>query len=135
MSVTDLKINKMKKQKLFLEIFPPFLFLFVAIIVLVVWWLGQSFHKFHINQKREALVTYINLLKNDIDNQSVFFKGENLNKFCKDSAKTSKCRITILTHEGKVLVDSHEDPSRMGDHRQRPEILDALNKESGVSIR
>lgn len=44
-------------------------------------------------------------------------------------------RVTIISLNGTVLGDSEEDPSRMENHSDRPEVVQALSAGSGVNIR
>lgn len=44
-------------------------------------------------------------------------------------------RITVIDSEGIVLADSDEDPSKMENHKNRPEIKTALSNQTGQSIR
>jgi len=44
-------------------------------------------------------------------------------------------RITIINKDGVVLGDSEEDPATMDNHANRPEIIEALSKGTGSSIR
>jgi two-component system, OmpR family, phosphate regulon sensor histidine kinase PhoR len=44
-------------------------------------------------------------------------------------------RITIIDLEGKVLADSDEDPTAMGNHGNRPEVIGALAGDISRSIR
>jgi two-component system phosphate regulon sensor histidine kinase PhoR len=47
----------------------------------------------------------------------------------------SGMRVTVIASSGLVLADSQSDPSTMENHADRPEILDALAKGDGRSIR
>ena len=47
----------------------------------------------------------------------------------------SGARVTVITANGLVLADSQSDPHTMENHAGRPEIMDALAKGSGQSIR
>ncbi|MFQ5505610.1 MAG: ATP-binding protein [Planctomycetota bacterium] len=44
-------------------------------------------------------------------------------------------RLTVIRPDGRVLADSEEDPSRMDDHSNRPEILAAGSEGFGTAIR
>lgn len=44
-------------------------------------------------------------------------------------------RITAIAPDGRVLADTEGDPDRMENHRQRPEVMEALNGRVGQSIR
>ena len=47
----------------------------------------------------------------------------------------TQVRYTVITRDGEVLGDSDEKPEVMNNHKSRPEILQALMGEKGVSIR
>jgi two-component system phosphate regulon sensor histidine kinase PhoR len=44
-------------------------------------------------------------------------------------------RFTVISKDGEVLADSRELPERMENHRERPELLEALNKGVGIDER
>jgi two-component system phosphate regulon sensor histidine kinase PhoR len=44
-------------------------------------------------------------------------------------------RITIIDKDGVVLGDSEEDPATMDNHANRPEVIEAISKGTGSSIR
>lgn len=44
-------------------------------------------------------------------------------------------RLTVIRKDGSVAADSEEDPSRMHDHSNRPEILAAAEKGVGIATR
>ncbi len=50
-------------------------------------------------------------------------------------AATTGARITLVDTQGRVLVDTHEDPALMENHADRPEIRQALAEGSGQSLR
>jgi two-component system phosphate regulon sensor histidine kinase PhoR len=47
----------------------------------------------------------------------------------------SGARVTIITADGRVLADSQSDPQTMENHATRPEVLEAMAKGDGRSIR
>ena len=47
----------------------------------------------------------------------------------------SGVRVTVITADGRVLADSQSDPQTMENHAARPEILEAMAKGDGRSIR
>lgn len=42
-------------------------------------------------------------------------------------------RVTIIDPDGKVLVDSHEDPAVMENHKNRPELVTAMRTGTGFA--
>lgn len=47
----------------------------------------------------------------------------------------SGARVTVISFDGRVLADSQSDPEIMENHATRPEILEAMAKGDGRSIR
>jgi two-component system phosphate regulon sensor histidine kinase PhoR len=47
----------------------------------------------------------------------------------------SGARVTVITADGRVLADSQSDPQTMENHSTRPEIMEAMAKGDGRSIR
>ena len=54
---------------------------------------------------------------------------------CKKVGKSASTRITVILPSGRVIGDTEEDPSRMDNHVDRPEIIEALTRDSGTSTR
>ncbi len=50
-------------------------------------------------------------------------------------ARLSGNRLTIVNPQGIVLADTHENPARMVNHLQRPEIQNAINSGRGQVLR
>ncbi len=72
-----------------------------------------------------------NLVKPDLSSG----KLSNIDSQTKILSKEIGTRITIVDKEGIVLGDSQEDPGRMENHADRPEIKEALSGKTGRSIR
>ena len=47
----------------------------------------------------------------------------------------SGVRVTVITADGRVLADSQSDPQTMENHATRPEVVEAIAKGDGRSIR
>lgn len=52
-----------------------------------------------------------------------------------DEMSSSQCRITWIEADGTVKFDNRSDPSTMENHADRAEVKEALENESGTSIR
>jgi two-component system phosphate regulon sensor histidine kinase PhoR len=50
-------------------------------------------------------------------------------------ARVSRTRVTIIAGSGKVLFDSEADPTTMENHNDRPEVIDARQRDIGSSSR
>jgi len=60
---------------------------------------------------------------------------EELDELVKRVGRSAGARITVIDPEGRVLADSEKDPLSMENHGMRPEIRQAIEGESGRSIR
>ncbi len=58
-----------------------------------------------------------------------------LRAFCGKAGENSATRITVIALDGTVLADSDEDPERMENHGDRPEIVAALAGRISPSLR
>ena len=78
----------------------------------------------------------ISQLDNDakILSGSQFFEVHDVDKV-EPHALLDNLRVTIVDQKGNVLYDNYADPHTMGNHSERPEIMEALNKGEGMSIR
>ncbi len=55
--------------------------------------------------------------------------------WCRELGVKASSRITVIAPSGKVLGDSMEDPEKMDNHSDRPEVKDALRTGFGSSMR
>jgi two-component system phosphate regulon sensor histidine kinase PhoR len=62
-------------------------------------------------------------------------KSGTLDALAKGLGEQIDARVTIIAVDGTVLGDSEEDPATMENHKNRPEIRDALNTGLGESTR
>ncbi len=62
-------------------------------------------------------------------------RSPELEALARRMARDGRDRITLIDARGVVLADSEEDPARMENHSQRPEVSKALTGERGVSAR
>jgi two-component system, OmpR family, phosphate regulon sensor histidine kinase PhoR len=58
-----------------------------------------------------------------------------LNASVREYARELELRITVIDPTGRVLADSEKDPATLENHRDRPEVGQALAGRSGQSIR
>jgi len=60
---------------------------------------------------------------------------DELDTLVKKLGKQIQTRITVINSEGKVLADSEKNPKLMENHRNRPEIKQALEGRIGTTLR
>jgi two-component system phosphate regulon sensor histidine kinase PhoR len=91
------------------------------------------------NNYLETLTTHLTNLGNALSTSVMPLVEQDriaeLNRLVVDMGEETGTRITVIDRAGVVLADSEEDPSRMENHRDRPEIGLALRGGTGTSTR
>jgi two-component system phosphate regulon sensor histidine kinase PhoR len=62
-------------------------------------------------------------------------EGRQIEEFIQRMGGDLKTRITVIDSTGRVIADSHDDPRKMENHRNRPEVAAALAGSVGKSTR
>lgn len=120
------------KNRLIVKFFLSYLVVVLLIFVFFYLYAGAIIKDFHIaflsKKMQEEAKIVSRLLPFGLD-------GEALDKICRDLARDLGVRITLIALNGKVLGDSDEASMTMENHGTRPEVMEALNKGSGSSVR
>ena len=127
-----------KRKKLFTQIFPTYFLIAVISLVVAVWFVFSALNTFIFQQTRENLTARARLFSQYILESEFSPEASRIreiNRICQQAGKASRTRITVILPEGKVIGDSEEDPARMENHKDRPEISAALKTGLGSSIR
>ncbi len=125
----------MSQRPLFWKLYPWYLIIIVASLGLSAWFGASEMRKMYDAEVTETLEARARIVASNINDLILHADTTGLNNICKQTARFSDSRITIISLEGVVLADSHEDPAVMENHGQRPEILMAYSGEVGVSTR
>ncbi|MGB9824184.1 MAG: ATP-binding protein [Candidatus Hydrothermia bacterium] len=121
----------MTRKILFYIVLP--LFLATLLLTQIIYsTISRNTLKFHEEELLDFSVAILN------QNLRLFQDSKNLPSldsiFRKIDRETGK-RITIIDTSGKVILDTREEPSRMDNHRWRPEVSEALKGNIGFSLR
>lgn len=126
---------KLKRRRLIWQLYPSYLLLILLVILAVSWFVLAELRQFHYQQTSKDLRARAQLLREqvvgEIDEKQQLWLTHLITRLGEQSAT----RITVILADGRVLVDSEEDPRQMDNHRQRPEILEAFAGREGVSTR
>ncbi len=125
----------MKHQPLFLKLYPSFVFISFVSLLAVTVIAGLSFKTFHYQQRELDLEVRAKLVREEFARLIQDEKFAEIQDRCEKLGEASMTRITIILSSGKVVGDSKENPMNMDNHRDRPEISEALQSGRGVSVR
>jgi len=125
-----------KKTKLIWQIFPSFLMITLVSLAAVTSYSTNYFKKFFLKNSEKELTIRAKLLQKQFAD---ILKGGPrigyIDKQCKDIGKRTGTRVTVILPSGVVAGDSFGNIKIMENHMKRPEIMEALKRKKGVSVR
>ena len=105
----------------------PIVFLVVALgLTVFAWWQSTSLEQFSIERTQEELQSRARLFLLETTRLIQEKDLSALHGFFRKEGKATGTRITLIDNTGKVIADSDENPANMDNHRQRPEITEAI---------
>jgi len=125
----------MHRRRLLWQIYPSYLLITLISLIAVVWYASEYMREFHYESVAGGLFEQTRLVEEDV--AQLFHAPDvgRLDAFCKNLAKKVTTRITVIAASGRVIGDSLENPARMDNHADRPEVIEALAGRMGKSTR
>jgi signal transduction histidine kinase len=102
-----------------------FSLLFLALGLVFYIWIKD----FYLSQTKNALINNLKILSLTIK------EGENFDSLADEIKKNLGIRLTVISADGKVLAESHNDKAIMENHRYRDEIIEADSQKYATKIR
>ncbi len=129
----------MLRRRLIWQLYPAFLAVTLPALVAVTWYYSSALRSFYYEQMRSELGSLAHFAAEMVSTMPDMARADELDQLCKRLGGTNdvvtRTRVTVILPSGKVIGDSDEDPAVMKSHSDRPEIVDALEKGFGWSIR
>jgi two-component system phosphate regulon sensor histidine kinase PhoR len=125
----------MLKKSLLWQLYPTYLLITVAALLVITLYLSRLLPEFYYDQIAGDLKSRAELIKEPFLQRLKDEDFTSMEDMARQLGKSSSTRITIILPDGKVVADSDEDPAVMENHGNRPEIKEALEKGSGRSLR
>src|SRR5258707_1163969 len=94
---------------------------------------STAFKNFYLQSTSDALKSRTFIIKDELTKLKLDSSPLETKKKTKD--KLSDERITIENSGKKLIADSRKTPAAMENHKERPEIIEAFNGNTGSSIR
>ena len=116
----------MRNIRLFWRLFSSYLWITVVALVFVAWSGSSVLRDFYLDQVARELENGAYLCRPEVASLLASDDMEAMDRLCKSLGKATQTRITVILPSGKVVGDTEEDPRRMDNHRDRPEVAEAL---------
>jgi two-component system, OmpR family, phosphate regulon sensor histidine kinase PhoR len=125
----------MKHTRLVWQLYRSQLLITLLALLGTAWYVTHSLREFQLANTAADLEARARLVEDTV--AALIEKGDAaaFRQFCREAGKASSTRLTIIAANGAVLADSDEDPERMENHNDRPEIVAALSGKSVPSLR
>jgi two-component system phosphate regulon sensor histidine kinase PhoR len=125
----------MARNRLIWQFLLPFLIITLLALLAAAGLFSRGLDQFHLEQTRKELEARARLVAHQVGPQLRAEETARLDELCKELGALSATRLTIILPDGRVLGDTSEDPRRMENHADRPEIVTALGGVVGMSTR
>ena len=125
----------MTRINLVWRLFPAFILIAVICLVAGTWYTASSWRTFYLRETAVDLENRARLVEIYLRDVRPTLDAIQVNEICQKLGKLTSTRLTVILASGQVLGDSQEDPKRMDNHADRPEIQEAMQGRVGVSTR
>ncbi len=110
-----------------------YLILIILTITVLTLVMLYPMQEYYLNFLDETLLAQARLVRQLVENDSLEDAG--LQQEVSSWAEDIALRITVINARGEVMADSHGDPANMENHRNRPEMMAALQGKTGQATR
>ncbi|MBI9020152.1 MAG: HAMP domain-containing protein [Verrucomicrobia bacterium] len=125
----------MHPRRIFWQIYPSYLIVTLLSLTAVFLLSSSAISRFYHRQTAKSLNVQARfseeLVRARFDAQHI----DELSRISETLGEKTPARITFILPDGTVAGDSDKAPDEMGNHRDRPEVKDALAGHTGQSIR
>jgi two-component system phosphate regulon sensor histidine kinase PhoR len=125
----------MHHKRLIWQLYPSQLLIALAALLAFTWYGTSSIRSFQLSETAAGLEARAHLVAGSVLGYLGHDDLKGLEAFFREAGKKSATRLTVITLDGKILADSDEDPARMENHNDRPEIIAALSGKVVPSLR
>jgi len=125
----------MRQKRLLWQLYPSYLIVIVLSLVAIAWFASHSYKQFSLRQAAANLEVRGRMARIQLSNLLLSGDTTGVQAMCGQMASLSATRVTLILPSGKVICDSGEDPARMNNHADRPEVIEAMKSGRGQAIR
>jgi two-component system phosphate regulon sensor histidine kinase PhoR len=125
----------MQKKRLLWRIYPYYLVIALVSLAGMTWYDSAAVRSFYLERSEADLQARAVLLEKPFTAELAAGHFSQIDTLCKELGLQTEMRITAILPNGKVVGDTQESPDRMGDHSDRPEIIQAFAGNVGRDTR
>jgi two-component system, OmpR family, phosphate regulon sensor histidine kinase PhoR len=125
----------MRKTRLWRRLFIAYLWVPIVVFLSIGWYGAGTVRQLYEDHLESDLEARARLCGKPVG--ELLARGDTaaIDPLCKDIGPATNTRITVVLPSGAVVGDSHEDIGAMENHKDRPEVVEALRGGVGRQIR
>ncbi len=120
---------------LFRRLFLPYFLVICCSIAVVGFLSARRLRSLHLSNVENKLRDNSVLISHLLNARNRAAEAQPLVQEVNQLGRELSCRVTIIKPDGTVVADNEADPEHMENHRTRPEVMDAMSRGEGISIR
>ena len=124
-----------KRKRLLWQLYPSYLLITLVSLIAATWFGSKTMRQFIFEQNAIELKSFARIFEQQVLDHFSPLNKTAIDRFCKEVNERSDFRITVILPKGTVVGDSDEDPAKMDNHMDRPEVMQAMRGEVSVSTR
>lgn len=124
-----------RRKRLLWTLFPTYLLITVISLGAAVWFTTRTQGGFLYNLFASDLEARARLIEGQVSTYLEREDYERIDRLAKEIGQKAATRVTVILPSGKVVGDTHEEPSRMDNHALRTEVHRAIRGHVGVATR
>jgi len=125
----------MRRRGLLWQLYVTYLAVILVSLAVVTGYAAAALRRAYLDQAKTELAERAALLADQLTDAYHQQGPAQLDRLVKSLAAERRTRITVILPDGLVVADSEEEPSRMENHADRPEIVQALKGRTGSDTR
>ena len=124
-----------KKRRLLWQLYPTYLLVTLISLVAATWFASRTLKQVFLEKSASDLEARARLFESQVLDYLSPLDAEAIDRLSKKIGGHATTRITVILPSGEVIGDSEKDPAKMDNHVDRPEVIQALSGQVGLSTR
>jgi two-component system, OmpR family, phosphate regulon sensor histidine kinase PhoR len=125
----------MPKRRLMWQLYVSYLVVTVLAILVVTVYMAISMKKIYLAETAADLKARTLLFRDQWREEDSTLFPARVDSLCKRLGGECATRFTVILPSGIVIGDTDDDPQKMENHANRPEVNDAFSGRQGISTR
>ncbi|MGC9326178.1 MAG: PAS domain-containing sensor histidine kinase, partial [Candidatus Hinthialibacter sp.] len=122
-------------KRIIWQLYPSYLLITILSLLAVTWYATSALRTLYMDALAQDLETRARVIERRLLQNDRTLTIASCDPICQSMRDILKCRITIILPDGQVIGESDKNPEDMENHRNRPEIMQALQGVVGREIR